>query len=283
MSSLVPCIALLTDFGERGGYVGMMHGILRRICPAAQVIDLTHAVMPQAIREGAFLLQNAVPYFPPGTIYVAVVDPGVGTSRRAICLDVPGMGQFVGPDNGIFTALLQAHPHAEARVITNPDFTIRRFGLAISNTFHGRDVFAPTAGLLANGEPFAAVGPAIDVAELARLPRFWPDWELVDPGQDRLLGEVVHIDSFGNLITNIRRDRFTQATTAQLAEVWITSPFLTCTGLGTTYGEKPPGSVIAIFGSFATLEIAKVNGRADIGPQGQAVPLGMPVEVKLWR
>ena len=261
----------------------MMHGVLRRICPAAQVIDLTHAVMPQAIREGAFLLQNAVPYFPPGTIYVAVVDPGVGTARRAICLDVPGVGRFVGPDNGIFTALLQAHPNAEARVITNPDFTIRRFGLAISNTFHGRDIFAPTAGLLANGEPFATAGPAIDVTDLVRLPHFWPDWEPVDPGQDRILGEVVHIDSFGNLITNIGRDRFTQATAAQLAEVWITSPFHTCTGLGTTYGEQPPGSVIAIFGSFATLEIAKVNGRADIGPQGQEVPLGMPVEVKLWR
>ena len=283
MSGPVPCIALLTDFGERGGYVGMMHGVLQRICPGARVIDLTHAVTPQAIREGAFLLQNAGPYFPAETIYVAVVDPGVGTERRAISLAVPGVGRFVGPDNGIFTAVLLAHPEAEAREIANHDFSIRRFGLEISNTFHGRDIFAPTAALLANGTPFASVGRAIDVAVLIRLPKFWPEWEWVDPGQDRIVGEVVHIDSFGNLITNIRRARFANASAEQLAAVWITTPFHTCTGLRQTYGDEPPGALIALFGSFGTLEIARVNGRANRGPQGQVVPLGMPVEVRLWR
>jgi S-adenosylmethionine hydrolase len=278
-----PTITLLTDFGERGGYVGMLHGVIQTLCPGATVIDLTHAVTPQAIREGAFLLHNAYPYFPSGTIHVAVVDPGVGTDRRPLCLDVPGIGYFVGPDNGLFTAILADHPNAEARVIANPEFSIRRLGKEISRTFHGRDLFAPVAALLASGESFAAVGPAIPAADLVRLHDFWPDWESVDPGQDRLVGAVVHIDSFGNLITNLRRDRFAAATPAQLAEAWVTTPFHTCTGLSATYGDHPLGSVIALFGSFDTLEIARVNDRADRGPQGQALPLGLPVEVKLWR
>lgn len=275
-------ITLLSDFGERGGYVGMMHGVIQTLYPGATVIDLTHAVTPQAIREGAFLLHNAYPYFPPGTIHVAVVDPGVGTERRPLCLDVPGIGRFVGPDNGLFTAILAAHPNAEARRIANPEFSIDRLGKEISRTFHGRDLFAPTAALLARGELFAAVGPVVAATDLVRLPNFWPDWESIDPGQHRLLGEVVHIDSFGNLITNIRRDRFAAATPGQLAEAWVTTPYHTCTGLSATYGDHSPGSPIALFGSFNTLEIARVNGRADRGPQGQAVPLGMPVDVKLW-
>ncbi len=98
----------------------------------------------------------------------------------------------------------------------------------------------------------------------------------------RILGAVVHIDSFGNLITNIRRERFGAATPEQLAEAWVTTPFHSCTGLSATYGDHPPGSLIALFGSFNTLESARVNGRADRGPQDQALPLGLPVEVKLW-
>ncbi len=283
MTTMTPVITLLTDFGERGGYVGMLHGVIHTLCPGATVIDLSHAVTPQAIREGAFLLHNAYPYFPPGTIHVAVVDPGVGTNRRALCLAVPEVGYFIGPDNGLFTAILAAYPDAEARAITNPAFSSGRLGKAISRTFHGRDIFAPTAALLACGEPFAAVGPPVDSAELVRLPDFWPAWESVDPGQDRLRGEVVHIDSFGNLITNLRREHFADATPAQLAEAWVTTPFHTCTGLNVTYGDHPADSLIALFGSFNTLEIARVNGRADRGPQGQQLPLGLAVEVRLWR
>ncbi len=278
----VPVITLITDFGERGGYVGMMRGVIHTLCPGITIIDLTHAVAPQAIREGAFLLNNAYLYFPNGAVHIAVVDPGVGTTRRPICLNVPGIGSFVGPDNGLFTAILEAHPDAEARLIANPEFSVRRLGKEVSRTFHGRDIFAPTAALLARGEPFAAVGPVVATADLARLPGFWPDWEHVDPGQDRLLGTVVHIDNFGNLITNIRRDRFVAASPEQLTEAWVTTPFHTCTGLSATYGDHPPDRVIALFGSFNTLEIARVNGRADRGPQGQMVPLGMPVEVKMW-
>ena len=283
MTPMTPVISLLTDFGVRSGYVGMMRGVIHSLCPDARVIDLTHAVAPQAIREGAFLLQNAAPYFPPGAIHVAVVDPGVGTDRRPVCLELPGGGHFVGPDNGIFTAVMAAHPDAQARFIANPAFSVRRLGKEISRTFHGRDVFAPTAALLACGASFAAIGPVVAAATLVRLPDFWPAWEVVDPGQNRLRGEVVHIDSFGNLITNIRRDRFADAAVEQLAAVQVTTPFHACTGLHATYGDQPPGSLIALFGSFDTLEIARVNDRADRAAQGQTVPLGLPVEVRLWR
>lgn len=283
MSTPGPAITLLTDFGDRGGYVGLLHAVIQTLCPGARVLDLTHAVAPQAIREGAFLLHNALPYCPPGATHVAVVDPGVGTARRPLALDLPGVGRVIGPDNGLFTPLLAAHPDAEARLIANPDFTIARLGRATSATFHGRDLFAPAAALLARGEPFAAVGPALPLADLVRLPDFWPAWEAVDPGQDRLLGRVVHIDSFGNLITDLRRDRFAGASAAQLADLWVTTPVHACTGLAATYGERAPGDLIALFGSFDTLEIARVNGRADRGPQGESLPLGLPVEVKLWR
>lgn len=283
MSDTARVITLLTDFGERGGYVGMMRGVIASLCPGAVVIDLTHAVTPQAIREGAFLLQNAVPHFPAGAVHVAVVDPGVGTDRRPICLQVPGIGHFVGPDNGLCTAILAAHPEAEARQITSAAFTVSRLGRAISRTFHGRDIFAPAAALLARGEPFAAIGPVVPPADLTLLPDFWPTWERIDPGQQHMVGEVVHIDSFGNLITNLRRDRFAEATAEDLSDLWVTTPYHTCTGLTAAYGDRSPGDTIALFGSFDTLEIARVNGRADLGPQGQPVTLGLMVDVKLWR
>lgn len=276
-----PCIALLTDFGDRGGYVGMLHGVIGRLCPQARVIDLTHTVTPQAVAEGAFLLHNALPYFPPDTKFVAVVDPGVGTARRPLCLAVPGVGHLIGPDNGLFSAVLAAHPTTEARIIANPDFSTRRFGQGISRTFHGRDIFAPTAALLASGEPFAAVGPGIATADLVRLPHFWPTWRLVDQGHDQVSGEVLHIDTFGNLITNIRRDTFSDDIETH-PDIFIRSPLGTITGFQTTYGNQPPGTLIALFGSFNTLEIARVNGRADRPPQGDPVGLGMWVEVANW-
>ena len=149
-------ITLTTDFGARDGYVGAMKGVIYGLQPAALIVDVTHEVSPQRIREGAFLLHTAYPSFPPGTIHVAVVDPGVGTARRGICLDVPGVGRFVGPDNGLFSYVLDAHPARRAREIANPAY-LRH---PVSSTFHGRDVFAPVAAHLSRGEPFEAVGPA---------------------------------------------------------------------------------------------------------------------------
>lgn len=274
-----PPITLLTDFGARGGYVGAMKGVIASLHPAATVIDLTHHVTPQAVREGAFLLHNVYPYFPPGTVHVAVVDPGVGTARRAIALAVPGIGYFVGPDNGLFTPILGAHPASEARAIDNPSFTVARLGREISATFHGRDIFAPAAALLARGEPFTAVGHLLDNAALVSLDPFWATWAGAVPGEGRIRGEVVHIDAFGNLITNIPRGLFAALTAEQLGALTIVAGPHHCSGLRRTYGDARPGTIVALVGSGGTLEVARVNGRADRTGQGRILSLGLPVEV----
>lgn len=279
----VPIITLTTDFGGSSSYVGMMKGVIHARLPAAVVVDITHGVTPQAIREGAFLLRVAYPYFPAGTVHVAVVDPGVGTARRALCLDAPGIGRFVGPDNGLFTPLLDAHPDLLAREITNPAY-LRQ---PISSTFHGRDVFAPAAAALAGGAPVAAIGPALDPAGLARLEGFQPRWERVPGGGLRLAGEVVHIDRFGNLITTIARDLFAEVGPARLASTRVAvrgaaaAAIHACRGIVATYGEGRPGAPVALFGSAGYLEIARVNGRADRYGRGRRVALGAAVEVRL--
>ncbi|MGN6563641.1 MAG: SAM hydrolase/SAM-dependent halogenase family protein [Thermomicrobiales bacterium] len=271
-----PIITLLTDFGTRGIYAGVLHGVIARLCPGATVVDLTHEVTPQAIREGAFLLAAAYRYFPLETVHVAVVDPGVGTARRAIALDVPGAGRFVGPDNGLFTPILEAHVEVAARQITSRVFG---HGGVVSNTFHGRDIFAPAAAVLAGGAAFTAIGPALDRASLVRLPNFWATWETRAALGGVVRGEVVHIDRFGNLITNIRRDLFAALPPTALAAARVRTRHHDCAGIATTYGEQPPGTIVALFGSAGVLEIARVNGRADRTPRGQLIALGLPVEV----
>lgn len=273
-----PTITLLTDFGTQGIYAGVLHGVIRTLCPNAAIIDLTHQVTPQAVREGAFLLHAAYRYCPPGSIHIAVVDPGVGTARRALALSIPGIGYCVGPDNGLFTPLLDAHPETEARAIDNPDFTLARRGATISATFHGRDIFAPAAATLAAGADFTAIGPRLDPGTLVRLPRFWATWDEATTGL--IGGEVVHIDRFGNLLTNIPRALFAALAPGRLAAATVQGGGYRCRGIATTYGTAPDGSVIALFGSGGVLELARVNGRAD-HHDGAPIALGTAIEVRL--
>jgi S-adenosylmethionine hydrolase len=251
-------ITLTTDFGERGGYVGVMKGVIYALQPAALIVDLTHEVGPQRVREGAFLLHSAYRQFPPGTIHVAVVDPGVGTARRGLCLDVPGVGRFVGPDNGLFSYVLDAHPELVAREIANAAW-LRQ---PVSRTFHGRDVFAPVAARLSRGEPIEEVGPVVAARELVRLDNLWPAWAGRRDGARELVGEVVHVNRFGNLISNIPRDAFADLPPESLATVEIEVAGYRVRGIAETYGQAPPGAVIALFGSGGFLEVARVNGRA---------------------
>ncbi|MBN9390415.1 MAG: SAM-dependent chlorinase/fluorinase [Chloroflexi bacterium] len=252
-------ITLLTDFGEKDPYVGIMKGVIYGLNPAAQVIDLTHQVSPQAVREGAFLLQNAYPYFPPETVHVAVVDPGVGTHRKGICLNVPGTGYFVGPDNGLFSYILDKFPDASAREISNPRFQRPE----VSATFHGRDVFAPAAAHLTLGEDWQEIGPLVPTVSLVRLPGLWPDW-VEGPERHSINGEIVHVDHFGTLVTNIPEKAFEGIGTEKLAtaEISIAESFK-LHGLVRTYGEASKGELVVLFGSNGFLEIARVNGRAD--------------------
>jgi len=272
-----PTITLLSDFGLTGIYVGALHGVILTHCPDAAIIDLTHQVSPQAIREGAFLLDATYRYCPPGSIHVAVIDPGVGTARRALALRVPEVGIFIGPDNGPLTPILDAHPTIEARAIANPAFARAGASGAISATFHGRDIFAPAAHL-AGGADFAAIGPTIAPETLVRLPRFWATWD--DATLRAVTGEIVHIDGFGNLVTNIPRRLFNDVAPGRLMSTLVTGAGYACRGLVATYGEAPTGSIVALFGSGGLLEFARVGGRAD-RDDGATIARGTAVTLRL--
>ncbi|MEV4200382.1 SAM hydrolase/SAM-dependent halogenase family protein [Micromonospora globbae] len=187
--SATPWISLTTDYGLTDGFVAACHGVIARIAPAARVIDVTHLVPPADVRRGAAVLAQTVPYLPVG-VHVAVVDPGVGTARRGVALATPG-GLLVGPDNGLLPEAADALGGVMGAVeLTNPAWLAPR----VSRTFHGRDVFAPVAARLALGAPLEEAGPAVDPAELVRLPA---PRVTVDAGG--VTAEVLTVDHFGNV------------------------------------------------------------------------------------
>ncbi|SRR5581483_4891308 len=253
-------ITLTTDFGLEDNFVGVMKGVIAGLAPAARVIDLTHAVPPQDIAAGAFSLATAYAYFPPGTIHLAIVDPGVGTARRGIAVAAGGY-YWVAPDNGLlgyaFAALAAAGrlegqwregmwefgADALAVELTEPRFWLPR----VSRTFHGRDVFAPVAAQLARGVPLRALGPLTRRVQALALPSPAPiagGWQ----------GIVLHVDRFGNLISNL--DAATLAGRAWSVEVggWRIP------ALSETYAAID--DLGALIGSAGYLEIAARNGSA---------------------
>ncbi len=243
-------MALLTDFGTADHYVGAMKGAILTVCPDAQIVDIAHELTPHDVEAGAFTLAAAAPAFPPGTVFVAVVDPGVGSRRRAVALDAGGW-RFVGPDNGLFSLVLADHPSAQAHEITNPVL----FRPEVSATFHGRDVFGPVAGHLARGIPLAEVGPP--VSDLVRRPtpalrvRGGKEWE----------GEVVHVDRFGNLVTNVTTrdlDGILSGYGGDPTEVVVIVEG-NVLPLVRTYADVSEGEACAMVGSARRLEVA-VNG-----------------------
>ncbi|MBI4553566.1 MAG: SAM-dependent chlorinase/fluorinase [Candidatus Latescibacteria bacterium] len=257
-------ITILTDFGVRDGFVGTMKGVILGINPAVTLVDLAHDIAPQDIEEAAFLLRNAYRYFPSGTIHVVVVDPGVGSTRRALIVESP-RHTFVGPDNGVFAYIYRMEPEARVTAVTNPAYCLPER----SRTFHGRDVFAPVAAHLSRGVSPSACGvPAHDYVR----------GEVTEPviTPDRIDGHIIHTDRFGNAITDIPEDRFIEATRGRAFRVEIT----TCQfdRLSQSYADVPDGSPLAIFGSAGLLEVA-VNG----GNAAQALGLkrGDPVSVKI--
>jgi S-adenosylmethionine hydrolase len=185
-----PFVTFLSDFGTSDDFAGTCHGVVNLICPEAQVIHVTHGVQPQAIGQGARILAGAIRYLPPG-VHLAVVDPGVGSERRAVALRSADGRHFVGPDNGLLIPAAEACGGVtEAVAITNPAIMLQ----PVSRTFHGRDVFAPAAARLAAGMPLGELGPAIDPVDLVR--RAAPDHHLEGT---RLYASVQHIDRFGNI------------------------------------------------------------------------------------
>ncbi len=263
-------ITLMTDFGLEDPYVGVLHGVIYNINSDVRLVDLSHSVQPQKVSQAAFLLGSVYRYFPASTVHVAVVDPGVGTERRAIGLRIGEVGTFVGPDNGLFSHIVAQETGRGANIVayelTNPAFRLAQ----ISATFHGRDIFAPAAAHLARGVPLEQFGQAVPLEGLVRLDTTIPQWEGKQGGRvKRLKGQVVHIDHFGNLITDLPASLFAELTPNQKQKLKVKhSSSITITGLRSTYGEKlPPAkmmtlNLINLISSSGYLEIACVNGSA---------------------
>jgi len=239
-------VALLTDFGLRDHYAGVMKGAILSVDPEARIVDISHDVTPQDVTSAYFLLQNCFSYFPRGTLFVAVVDPGVGTDRAILAVET-ARHLFLAPDNGLLSFL-----QASERIVRIHHVRNRRLMLPqVSSTFHGRDIFAPVAGHLSKGLPVAKVGPAVKAMRTLRT---------AAPRVERtgvLVGEVVTIDRFGNLVTNIPVDKVRDA-----GKVEIRVGSRTIQELSETYAKKPKGSLVAVPGSGGTLEIAVTRGSA---------------------
>jgi len=241
-------ITLLTDFGARDMYVAAMKGIILGLNPGAVLADLTHEVPPQDILGGAFLLAEAARYFPPGTIHLAVVDPGVGTTRRALA--ARAQGQFwVGPDNGLFHLVFEEGGVPDMVSLEKAQY----FRETVSPTFHGRDIFAPVAAHLSRGVPLEAFGPP--VTDPVALP--WPKPVF---GPEIVWGEIIYLDRFGNLVSNIRGKDLLAWLKDKTPSVTLGS--LTLKGLARTYGEAAPGEFLVLVGSHGYLEVAMAQGNA---------------------
>ena len=257
-----PPIVLTTDFGLADPYAGVMKGVILGIAPGAVIIDLTHHVQPQNVRQGAFILGTSHGYFPAGTIHAAVVDPGVGTERRALLLETPA-AKFVAPDNGLLSRVLDAFletppagpgrvilpPNAAAYHLTNPEYWLH----PLSRTFHGRDVFAPVAAHLSLGVPPEDLGRRVH--EMAWLPLPQPERR-----EGAIAGEVIYADHFGNLVTNIPGSILDGAT-----GVAVEISGREIRGLSRTFHDAGTGEgrpLIALVGSLGYLEIAAPDASA---------------------
>jgi len=243
-----PVITLLTDFGLRDAYVGAMKGVILGINPKARIVDLTHEIEPQNVKQAAYLLKTAYHYFPAGSVHVAVVDPGVGTERRPIAARL-GQWTFVAPDNGLLTYAIQREDGPRVVEIVNPRYMLP----GVSGTFHGRDIFAPAAARLSLGAPLSDLGPEVPDPVLLPPPP--------QPAGDVYPGSVIHVDRFGNCITDIEEAPFrrwaTQAVTMEAGG-------RTIRGLAAAYGEAAPGEAVALFGSSGHLEMAVTMGSAQL-------------------
>jgi S-adenosylmethionine hydrolase len=256
-------ITLLSDFGLADGYAGVMKGVIWGICPQVQIADITHLIPPQNVQEGALALGKAAPFFPAGTIHVAVVDPGVGTHRRPIAALINEQ-YFVGPDNGLCTVLVEQARQISIEMsfvyLTQAEFWLPE----VSNVFHGRDIFAPVAAHLALGTPLSDLGVLIDDPVLLSIPvpeRTKTGWR----------GQVLHIDSFGNLSTNLELKHL-----KNVSGIKVLVKQTVIHGLVRAFGEGKPGELVALMDSSGKLSINEVNGNAARMLQAH---IGDPVEV----
>lgn len=249
MTIPMPILTLTTDFSTKDGFVGTLKGVIWSICPTVQIADISHDISPQNVLAGAFALWRAYPFFPEGTVHVAVVDPGVGTSRRPIAVRLGGH-TFVGPDNGLFTPILEDAEKngwpVEIIHLTNEKY----FLPDVSRTFHGRDIFAPVAAHLATGVPLADLGQAVTDPARLSMPK-------AEKTADGWRAHVTLIDVFGNCTTDLLA-----ASLPDPANVVFRLRGTETRGLVASYGHKQPGQLVALVDSENYVEIAVVNGSA---------------------
>jgi S-adenosyl-L-methionine hydrolase (adenosine-forming) len=258
-------ITLTTDFGLQDGFVGVMKGIIYSICPDARLVDITHAVQPQDILAGALVLERSLPYFPSGSVHLAVVDPGVGTDRRPMAAQI-GDQYVVGPDNGLFTLFYRRAEDLglaiRAVVLDQPRFWRDQ----VSYVFHGRDIFAPVAAHLANGVSLDALGSPLPAPLRLAIPQ-------PQRLKDGWLCQVMAVDYFGTLQLNLTRSDLAET---RVKMVEISGEMIE--GMCNAFGDRPPGSLMALMDSSDHLSIAVVNGSA--AARLKAAP-GMQVWVRL--
>jgi hypothetical protein len=242
-------VTLTTDFGTRDPYAGVMKAMVLTANPDARLVDITHEIPARDIVIAAFTLARAYEYFPAGTIHVAVVDPEVGEKRKSIAVLTQSY-IFVGPDNGMFTMVLQREKPIGIREIRNPPFIAER----ISNTFHGRDVFAPCAGHLSAGRLFTDIGPELKQIRYLKYPK-------VEQNGNILAGEIVSVDSFGNMITNISEHTFRSFVGRRRFEIYFATERFDA--IRRHFSDVSPGTPLLLFGSSGHLEISMNSGNAE--------------------
>ena len=256
-------LTLTTDFGIDDAYVAIMKGVISSIAPAVRMVDITHNIAPQDVMEAAFVLKSAAPYFPPGAIHLAVIDPGVGTDRRPVALRM-GDHWYVGPDNGLFSLLLNGSTPDEAVVLNKPAFWRTP---DVSQTFHGRDIFAPIAAHIAAGRTLTQLGSPIE----SLTPLYWA---LPIADQQGVQGWVVHVDRFGNCITNIEQSMIDLDRHPRGVKCYVGSTILDT--ISTNYASTPAGEPLMLFDSHELLEIAVNSGNAS---ELLSIRKGSPVNI----
>jgi len=241
-------ITLLTDFGCKDHYVGVMKGVILGINPEATIVDITHTITPYNLREGAITISNAYSYFPKGTIHVTVVDPGVGNERKAILIEAPDY-TFIGPDNGIFGLLYAQLKEYRVYELTNSSF----FRNPVSPTFHGRDIFAPVAAYLAKGASPSEMGREINDYQAIAIP-------VPDIGEMSIKGTIICFDGFGNAVTNINRSHLEKI--GEQTGMKVNAGETVIPAISQNYHDVKKGAPLALLGSSELLEISVSEGNA---------------------
>ena len=261
-----PIITLTTDFGTNSAYVAQMKGVILTLNPEAVLVDITHAIAPQDIRQGAVVLEEVAPRFPGGTIHIVVVDPGVGTARRLVCAEVAGHC-YLAPDNGLLSRLTRSQPASRIVALTNREYWLPQ----VSHTFHGRDILAPVAAHLSLGVPPQRLGEPVE--HLTTL-----DWPEAVVELRRIAGIVLCVDSFGNVISNIPAVCLPPSVPRD--QLLVHCGGHEVRGVQTTYSERPAGTLLALVDSQDRLEVAISGGNAAAALR---VQFGDPVVVTWHR